>query len=276
MATQQHNEIRAAWDEIAGGYDRFVTPTHMWLANEALHRAGVGPGMRFLDVACGSGALSVPAARRGARVTGADLSPNMIERLTARALAEGLPNLEGRVMDGHALELEDDSFDASGSQFGVMLFPDLPRGLSELARVTRWGGRVVIVAYGPPSEVEFIVFFISALQAVVPGFAGIPMDPPPLPFQVADPETLRRRLAGAGLTDVRVETITETLEFVSGRQMWDWVTNSNPIGAMLVADTTPEQGAHVREALDEMLRERSGGDGPAVLTNPINIGIGTA
>ena len=148
MATQQHNEIRAAWDEIAGGYDRFVTPTHMWLANEALHRAGVGPGMRFLDVACGSGALSVPAARRGARVTGADLSPNMIERLTARALAEGLPNLEGRVMDGHALELEDDSFDASGSQFGVMLFPDLPRGLSELARVTRWGGRVVIVAYG--------------------------------------------------------------------------------------------------------------------------------
>ena len=126
----------------------------MWLANEALRRAGV-PGMRFLDVACGSGALSIPAARLGARVTGTDLSPSMVERLTARALAEGLPNLEGRVMDGHALDLEDDSFDASGSQFGVMLFPDLPRGLSELARVTRWGGRVVIVAYGPPGEVEF-------------------------------------------------------------------------------------------------------------------------
>jgi len=123
--------------------------------------------MRLLDVACGSGALSIPAARLGARVTGADLSPDMIQRLTAQALAEG-PNLEGRVMDGQALE------------------------------------------------------------------------------------------------------------FVSGRQMWDWVVNSNPIGAMLVADTTPEQGDRVRQALDEMLRERSGGDGPAVLTNPINIGIGTA
>ncbi len=276
MTTQQHDETRAAWTEIAGGYDRFVTPTHMGLANEALRRARVGPGMRFLDVACGSGALSIPAARLGARVTGADLSPDMIQRLTARARAEGLPNLEGRVMDGHALEFEDDSFDASGSQFGVMLFPDLPRGLSELARITRWGGRVVIVAYGPPSEVEFIVLFLSAMQAVVPGFTGIPTDPPPLPFQVADPDILRRRLAGAGLTDVRVETITETLEFVSGRQMWDWVVNSNPIGAMLVADTTPEQGDRVRQALDEMLRERSGGDGPAVLTNPINIGIGTA
>ena len=276
MATQQHNETRDAWDEIAGGYDRFVTSTHMWLANEALRRAGVGPGMRFLDVACGSGALSIPAARLGARVTSVDLSPNMVERLTARALAEGLPNLEGRVMDGHALELEDDSFDASGSQFGVMLFPDLPGGLSELARVTRWGGRVVIVAYGAPSEVEFLGLFISAMQAVVPGFTGIPADPPPLPFQVADPDTLRGRLAGAGLTDVRVETITETLEFASGRQMWDWVVNSNPIGAMLVADTTPEQATRVRQALDEMLHERSGGDGPAVLTNPINIGIGTA
>ena len=276
MATRQQDQTRDAWNEIASGYDRFVTPTHMWLANEALRRAGVGPGMRFLDVACGSGALSIPAARLGAHVTGVDQSPIMVERLAARARAEGLAGLEGRVMDGHALELEDDSFDASGSQFGVMLFPDLPRGRRELARVTRPGGRVVIVAYGNPGEVEFIGLFLSAMQAVVPGFTGIPMDPPPLPFQVADPAVLRARLAGAGLTDVRVETITETLEFASGRRMWDWVVNSNPIGAMLVAATTPEQGTRVRRSLDEMLRERSGGDGPAVLTNPINIGTGTA
>ena len=276
MTTQQHDQTRAAWDVIAGGYDRFVTPTHMWLGDEALRRAGVGAGERFLDVACGSGALSIPAARLGARVTAADLSPAMIDRLVARARAEGLANLEGRVMDGHALELDDDAFDVSGSQFGVMLFPDLPRGLRELARVTRPGGRVVIVAYGPPAEVEFLGFFVAAMQAVVPGFTGIPAEPPPLPFQVADPARLRDELSAAGLTDVRVETITETLRFGAGRAMWDWVTNSNPIGAMLVADATAEQGERVRVALDEMLRERAGGAGPAVLTNPINIGVGIA
>ena len=56
--------------------------------------------------------------------------------------------------------------------------------------------------------------------------------------------------------------------------MWDWVTNSNPIGAMLVADLTGEQGAVVRRELDGMLRTRARGGGPALLTNPINIGVG--
>lgn len=276
MATRQHDRTRVAWDAIAAGYDRFVTPTHMWLGGEALRRAGVEAGTRLLDVACGSGALSVPAARLGARVTSVDLSAGMIERLLDRARVEGLANLEARVMDGHSLELDDDAFDVAGSQFGVMLFPDLPRGLRELARVTRPGGRVLIVAYGPPDRVEFIGVFVAAIRAVVPGFTGLPDDPPPLPFQVADPARLRDELVAAGLADVRVETIVETLRFGSGRAMWDWVVNSNPIGAALVADLTPGQGEQVRAALDRTLRERAGGDGPAALTNPINIATGVA
>lgn len=275
MTTHQHEQTRAAWDEIAPGYDRFVTPTHMWLADQALSRAGIAAGMRFLDVACGSGALSIPAARRGARVTAVDHSPEMVEAVRERARSERL-ELEARVMDGHALELPDDAFDASGSQFGVMLFPDLPRGLRELARVTRAGGPVVVVAYGDPAQVEFIGVFIAAMHAVVPGFTGIPDDPPPLPFQVADPARLRRELAAAGLERVRLETITETLEFDSGRRMWDWVVNSNPVGAMLVADLTTAEGDRVRAALDEMLRDRAGDGGPALLTNPVHIAVGTA
>jgi ubiquinone/menaquinone biosynthesis C-methylase UbiE len=274
-ANNTPEEIQTAWDEISAGYDEFVTPTHMWLANEALRLAGLHPGMRLLDVASGSGALSIPAARLGAQVLAADLSPNMVERLESRAGREGLSNLEARVMDGHALELEDNTFDISGSQFGVMLFPDLPRGLSELVRVTRPGGRVLMVAYGPATKVEFLNFFIGAMQAAVPGFAGLPTDPPPLPFQVADPEKLRQELLRAGLKHIRLETVTESLEFQSAMHMWDWVTNSNPIGAMLVADLTKEQKAVVQQALDGMLRDRSGGSGPAILTNPVHIGVGT-
>lgn len=272
--SQEQAQTRDAWNTIAAGYDEFVTPTHMTVANEGLRRAGLRPGMRMLDVACGSGALSIPAARLGARVLATDISPVMVERLTARAEAEGLANLEGRVMDGHALELEDNTFDVSGSQFGVMVFPDMPRGIRELARVTKPGGRVLMNVYGPPAEVEFFAFFVAAMQAAVPGFA-LPMDPPPLPFQLRDPATLRQELANAGLKDIQVETITEKLEFQSADQMWDWVVNSNPVGAMLVADLTMEQQASVRQVLDRLLRERSGGSGPAVLTNPVHIGVGT-
>jgi hypothetical protein len=72
-----------------------------------------------------------------------------------------------------------------------------------------------------------------------------------------------------------VETITEELEFESAADLWNWVTHSHPIGAGLVAGLTEEQALGVQQVLDDMLRKRAGGRGPAVLTNPDNIGIGT-
>ena len=146
-------------------------PRRCGLGNEGLRRAELRPGMRFLDVAAGSGALSIPAARLGAQVLATDQSPVMLELLSARARDEGL-DIETRVMDGHALELDDDSFDMAGSQFGVMLFPDMPKGISEMARVVKPGGRVLMNVYGDPHKIEFFGFFVRAIQSVRPDFDG--------------------------------------------------------------------------------------------------------
>ena len=276
MMTQEREQIRTAWDRLAAGYDEFVTPaSNRDVAQAALRRAGLRPGMRLLDVASGSGALSIPAACLGADVLAIDISPEMIAYLKARARQEGLSNLEARVMDGHALEMDDNQFDVAASQFGVMLFPDLPLGLDEMVRVTRAGGRVLVVAFGAPTQVEFLTFFLSALQSVVPGFTGLPLDPPPLPFQIADPEDLHRRMAEAGLEDVRVHRGIHELVVQSGQELWDWVVHSNPIGAQLVAGLAEEQRAGVRQVLDGMLRERLQESGSVVLNNPVNIGVGT-
>ena len=98
-----------------------------------------------------------------------------------------------------------------------------------------------------------------------------------MPFQLQDPEKLRQELGKAGLKNIRVETIIEKLAFQSGQHLWDWLTNSNPIVEMVLADLslTNDQKAVIQQTLDDMVRKRSGGSGPAVLTNPINIGIGT-
>ncbi len=267
--------IQNDWNSIAESYDKFVTPTGNWaLPIEALHHAGLKPGMNFLDVASGSGALSLPAARQGARVLAIDISPVMIEHLQKRAAEEGLSDLEVRLMDGHALELEDNTFDISGSQFGVMLFSDLKQGLREMVRVTKPGGRVLMVAYGPPLEVEFLGIFIQAMKSVIPGFIGLPSDPPPLPFQAADPDVLRKRMEEVGLKDVQIHKSSEKLEFNSGIEMWNWVVHSNPIPAMLVRDLTDEQASEIQHILDQQIHLIAGDKLPAIISASVHIGIG--
>jgi len=273
--TEQHAAPREAWDAIAEGYDRYVAPQEVDLANEALRLAGLGPGERFLDVAAGSGGLSLPAARLGAEVLATDWSPAMIDRFEARVREERLRKAEGRVMDCHALDLGDDGFDVTGSQFGVMLVPDQAAALREMVRVTKPGGRVLVIAYGFPHELQFLQLVIGALKAVAPEFPGLPDDPAPLEFQVSDPEILRRRLTDAGLTNVHIERTAERPAFASGQDMWDWVFHGNPIPGVLVADLGERQRVRLRQVLDGLVRERAGADGRAVLVNVVNIGIGT-
>ena len=275
--TEEHAAPPEAWDAIAEGYDRYVAAQEVELANEALRLVGLEPGERFLDIAAGTGGLSLPAARLGAHVLATDWSPAMIERFDARVREERLDNAVGRVMDCHALDLADGSFDVTGSQFGVMLVPDQARALREMVRVTRPGGRVLVIAYGSPAQLEFIQLFSGALKAVAPEFPGLPDDPPPLEFQVSDPQVLSQRLADAGLQGVRVERTAERPTFDSGQGMWDWVLHGNPIPGAMIADLelTEEQQAGLRQVLDGMLRERAGRDGRTTLTNPVNIGMGT-
>lgn len=278
MASTTHEEQGApveAWDAIAHLYDQHVAAGEADLAAAGLRLAGLQPGQTFLDVCAGTGGLSLPAARLGAKVLATDWSPRMIEHFNTRAIHEGL-NAQGRVMDCHALDLDDDTFDVTGSQFGVMLVPDQAQALREMVRVTRPGGRVLITAYGDPSQFEALQFFLSAVQAVVPDFEGPAEDEPMLEFQVADPDVLRRRLIDAGLRDVTVDTTQqERVEVPSGQQFWDWALGGNPIPGLLVAELTQRQRADIIAVLDGMVRERAVAHGVTVVTAPLNIGVGT-
>jgi len=144
-----------------------------------------------------------------------------------------------------------------------------------VVRVTKPDGRVILIAYSHAAELGFLQFFVAAKKAVVPTFPGLPDDPPPLEFQAADPEVLRARLTDAGLNDVRVERTAERPVFASGQEMWNWLYCGNPIAEMVVGDLSDEQRATLRQVLDGMLRDRTGANGRAVITNPVHIGIGT-
>ncbi|QTG79453.1 class I SAM-dependent methyltransferase [Arthrobacter crystallopoietes] len=264
--------IREAWDRIAPAFDEFMTPQSVRFGEEVLRRADIGPGVKFLDVAAGSGALSIPAARLGAEVLATDISPVMIECLTARAHSEGMSNLEARVMDGCALDLPDGVFDVVASQHGVSLFPDVLAGLAELRRVTKPGGQAIVVAFGRLQKAEFIGFFMGAIRAAVPQAPALPVDPPPLPFQLADPEVFRGKLSEAGFAEVAVETVSWDMQIESAASLWKTAASSNPIGAGMAAGLTDDQRTDALQVLTGMLRERAAGRPVAELKTEINIG----
>jgi demethylmenaquinone methyltransferase/2-methoxy-6-polyprenyl-1,4-benzoquinol methylase len=196
------------FDRIARVYDVMNSVMtagmhHRW-RRRAAELARVGPGSRALDVATGTGDLAIELARRGAEVTGSDFAPAMLE--IARRKAPGL-----RFEEGDALELAypDASFDAVTVGFGARNFGDLDRGLAEMARVTRPGGRVVVLEITTPTKPPLSWFFRAWFDRIVPLLGRVAGDPDAytyLPSSVRrfpEPRELGRRMAAAGLDDVR-------------------------------------------------------------------------
>ena len=206
--TLPDTQVRAMFDRIARVYDRMNSVMtagmhHRW-RQRAAELARVGPGSTALDVATGTGDLAIELARRGAEVTGSDFAPAMLE--IARRKAPGL-----RFEEGNALELAhpDDSFDAVTVGFGARNFADLDRGLAEMTRVTRPGGRVVVLEITTPEKPPLSWFFRAWFDRVVPQLGRLAGDPDAytyLPSSVRrfpGPRELGTRMAAAGLVDVR-------------------------------------------------------------------------
>lgn len=263
---------REAWDEFATSYDGAVTPMSTMAAEAALSIAGVQSGDRLLDVAAGPGALSLPAARLGARVLAVDFSPQMVELLNQRARGEGLTNLEARVMDGTALELEDGAFDVACSQLGIMLFPDRAAGLRELARVTRAGGRGVMSVFGPPDRVPGLGMFFQAAAKSLSGFTPPPPRESPL-FCLANPRDLIDEMTTAGFAEVRVEQVETTMRVETAEELWAKMLGAAPAVAGLLGHASEAEQAATRREVEVAFRTRFG-DGPADVPFAFNVGVG--
>ena len=181
---------------------------------------GPRPGERWLDVGTGTGAVAGRAARAGAEVVASDLAPALIETARALAAAEGL-EIEFDVADVEELPYADASFDVVSSAVGAMFAPDHERAASELARVTRPGGRLGLVTWNPAGGVGDFFRLLSGYQPPPPEGVGNPLD-------WGREEHVSRLLGDA--FELRFEHADAPQVADSAEELWDlFVTSFGPL-----------------------------------------------
>ena len=164
---------RAMW--ASGDYPSMVETFLLPLGSRLVEAAGIGSGVKVLDVAAGTGNASIPAAQAGAHVTASDLTPELFEAGKARAEREGV-TLEWVEADAEHLPFEDESFDVVMSSIGAMFAPHHQEVADELVRVCRPGGTIAMLNWTPEG-------MIGALFRTMGPFAPPPppgAQPPPL------------------------------------------------------------------------------------------------
>jgi SAM-dependent methyltransferase len=164
---------RAIW--ASGDYPSMVETFLLPLGPRLVEAAGIGPGMRVLDVAAGTGNASLPAAARGADVTASDLVPELLEAGRHRAEAAGL-ELDWVEADAEDLPFEDGSYDVVISAIGAMFAPHHQAAADELVRVCRPGGTIALLSWAPEGLIG--AFFRAMKPFMPPPPPGV--QPPPL------------------------------------------------------------------------------------------------
>ena len=175
--------MREAW--MAGDFGK-IARTSVREAEEFVSRLDLPAGAQVLDVACGTGNVSLPLARRGARVTGVDIAPNLLEQARARARAEVL-DIRFEEGDAEQLPYPDGTFDAVVTMFGAMFAPQPEQVVTECARVLKPGGLLAMANWTPGG-------LAGRMLQVTARHAGAPLGIAP-PSQWGHPMVVRGRLA---------------------------------------------------------------------------------
>lgn len=212
------------------------------------------PGERWLDIACGAGNVSELAAGAGARVTGIDISPRLIDVAKQRAQALGY-DIGYRVGDAEDLEVPDESFDVAVSSFGLIFAPDHAAVARELRRILVPGGRLAFSAWTPDGTIGDLLRMLGPFQPPPPPGAGVPL-------AWGEEQHVRDELA-AGF-DLTVERRISRAEEASLDDFWsDFSTNFGPL-KLLLENLEPDRRAELEAAARDHYRRFEQPDGRLV------------
>ncbi len=261
------------WNAASKGYAEKVAPYMMEkYAEEFIRCLDVNNNTEAIEVACGSGALTVALAKKVKSLLATDFAPRMIEFAKLKINKAGLNNVSFALMDGQALEVEDNTMDRAACSFGLMLFPDRHKGFKELIRVLRPGGKAMVSGWAGPDKFEGFGLFMGAIQKAFPDF---PKPPPPPVFSLADLGSFKEQMEAAGFKNVNVEYIDKELRLSNFEELWTMLTIGAPPVKMLFDQIGNQGKDKVCDALAEIINNRFG-SGSIGVNNTATVGVGTA
>jgi len=249
-----HASAFGTWNGIAVSWHRWIPRIREWYApatSMMLDLARIGPGSRVLDVAAGDGDQSLAAAERvgsGGYVLATDPAAELLAFAQRSAEQADVENLEIRVMEGENLELCDGSFDAVICRFGLMFFSDPDRGLVEMNRVLRRGGRVSLVVYGVEGSPEF-----SLALSVVQRFLGLSEHGPVSATSLGVQGVLEQKLRSAGFSEVEVHNMTLPIGMASAAECVSYLRATSPTLQGTLSSSSPEECKEAWKQIEQAL-----------------------
>lgn len=224
-ARLQRRVQRYGWDLAAATYEPLWQAPLAGVQAALLVRAALAPGEQVLDLACGTGLVTRPAARAvgpGGRVIGVDIAGRMVEALRQRATAAGLAQVQAQRMDAEQLALPDASVDVGLCALGLMYLPDPAQALRQARRVLRPGGRAVFAVWGERARCGW-----AALFGIVD--AEVRSEVCPRFFSLGQGDALAALCLGAGLAVCTEQRLQTTLDHADGDQACDAAFAGGPV-----------------------------------------------
>jgi SAM-dependent methyltransferase len=268
---------RQQWQNAAPAWHRWGATLSPWFApvTEAmLDLARIGSGSHVLDVAAGAGEPAISAALRvgrTGRVVATDISSNMLAFARDEARARGVGDIvETCVLDGENLELPDGSFDAVLSRLGLIYFPDRDRGLAEMWRVLRPGGRVAIAAFSTPERNGIMAIPTSIIRAR----ARLPMPRPgqPGPFSMGAPGEMELALQSAGFAEIDIRPVECGARLASAAECLQFARESFGALHQMMAGLPPAECEAIWTDIGVALRQF---EGPRGFEAPCELLVGS-
>lgn len=228
------DQIPEKWGDIASAYSEAFEKLTSQFADDVINRLSPGNGESVLDVAAGTGAFSLAAAKRGADVMATDFAEGMVDHIQRRVDDALVHNIQTRVMDGQALEVADASYDMSVSIVGLIFFPDIDKGFAELKRVLKPGGRCAVVCWDHPEHFDMMKLLKQSIETAAPDFE-MPTQTPVWARLVGE-QALEEKFLQAGFSEVDVNTIDGLLTLESVEDFWSvFIASSPPMISLFAA-----------------------------------------